>query len=213
MRHPLLCARPAATSWVKHENHNPTGAFKVRGGLNLVGSRCRAQRRGVITASTGNHGQSIAFACQRDGVPCTDRRARAATTPRRTRRCARWAPSVDRVRPRLRRGARGSRAAAPRAAACATSTRPTSRCSSPASATYALEIFEELPDADVVLVPIGGGSGACGLRHRADGARQPRRGHRRPGRARRRVRAIVAKGDARRRRKGATPLPKAWRRA
>src|SRR5437867_8536075 len=71
LRHPLLAAEAGLDIVVKHENHNPTGAFKVRGGLNLIGSLTPDERRGVITASTGNHGQSIAFACQREGVPCT----------------------------------------------------------------------------------------------------------------------------------------------
>src|SRR6476660_4775574 len=71
MRHPLLAAETGLDILVKHEHHNPTGAFKVRGGLNLVGSLSPDERRGVITATTGNHGQSIALACQRDGVPCT----------------------------------------------------------------------------------------------------------------------------------------------
>ena len=57
--------------YVKHENHNPTSAFKIRGGLNLVGSLEADERRGVITASTGNHGQSIAHGLPARGVPCT----------------------------------------------------------------------------------------------------------------------------------------------
>ena len=71
MRHPLLAAETGLDILVKHENHNPTGAFKVRGGLNLIGTLSAAERRGVITATTGNHGQSIALACQRERVPCT----------------------------------------------------------------------------------------------------------------------------------------------
>src|SRR3954466_15697369 len=71
MRHGLLAAESGLDIFVKHENHNPTGAFKVRGGLNLVGSLSADERHGVITATTGNHGQSIALACQREGVPCT----------------------------------------------------------------------------------------------------------------------------------------------
>ena len=71
MRHPLLDAETGLTIHVKHENHNPTGAFKVRGGLNLVASLAPEERTGVVTASTGNHGQSIAFACQIERVPCT----------------------------------------------------------------------------------------------------------------------------------------------
>ncbi|PYR54058.1 MAG: threonine ammonia-lyase, partial [Acidobacteria bacterium] len=64
MRHPLLAAETGVDLYVKHENHNPTGAFKIRGGLNLIGSLSPDERQGVITASTGNHGQSIALACQ-----------------------------------------------------------------------------------------------------------------------------------------------------
>src|ERR687895_2347043 len=55
--------------WVKHENHQPVGAFKVRGGVNLVSQLAEDERRrGLITASTGNHGQSIAFAARLHGV-------------------------------------------------------------------------------------------------------------------------------------------------
>src|SRR5919206_4208309 len=71
MRHPLFSQETGLDVFVKHENHNPTGAFKVRGGLNLIGSLSPDERRGVITATTGNHGQSIALACQREQVPCT----------------------------------------------------------------------------------------------------------------------------------------------
>ena len=71
LRHPLLDAETGLTIYVKHENHNPTGAFKVRGGLNLVARLTGDERRGVITATTGNHGQSIAMACRQEGVPCT----------------------------------------------------------------------------------------------------------------------------------------------
>src|SRR4051812_15206668 len=57
---------------IKHENHNPTTAFKVRGGIHLVSRLPDAQkRRGVIACTTGNHGQSLAYACRLFGVPCT----------------------------------------------------------------------------------------------------------------------------------------------
>ena len=61
--YPLLDEWLGCRAWVKHENHNPTGAFKIRGGLNLVAQLDgRGTPRGVVTASTGNHGQSIALA-------------------------------------------------------------------------------------------------------------------------------------------------------
>ena len=51
--------------WVKHENHQPVGAFKVRGGVNLISELTEDERRrGVIAASTGNHGQSVAYAAR-----------------------------------------------------------------------------------------------------------------------------------------------------
>src|ERR1041385_5121670 len=69
LRHPLLERAAGTEVWVKHENHQPTGAFKVRGGVNLLSRFDAAQRaQGVIAASTGNHGQSIAWAAHRFGV-------------------------------------------------------------------------------------------------------------------------------------------------
>jgi threonine dehydratase len=70
---PKLGRRAGCTVWVKHENHTPTGAFKVRGGLVYLDRLCRAHPkiRGVISATRGNHGQSIAFAAARAGVPAT----------------------------------------------------------------------------------------------------------------------------------------------
>src|SRR5881275_742103 len=70
---PLLSERLGATAIVKHENHTPTGAFKVRGGMIYVDrlNRERPHTPGLISATTGNHGQSIAFAAKRHGVPVT----------------------------------------------------------------------------------------------------------------------------------------------
>jgi threonine dehydratase len=70
---PLLSERLGATVIVKHENHTPTGAFKVRGGLVYVDrlKRERPHTAGLISATTGNHGQSIAFAASRYRVPVT----------------------------------------------------------------------------------------------------------------------------------------------
>src|SRR6476661_4474670 len=70
---PLLRRRSGVDVVVKHENHTPTGAFKVRGGIVYADrlKRERPQVKGVITATRGNHGQSLAFACARVGVACT----------------------------------------------------------------------------------------------------------------------------------------------
>src|SRR5262249_4832750 len=70
LRWPLLCERAGAELWVKHENHTPIGAFKVRGGLTYMSELKRREPgiAGVITATRGNHGQSVAFAARRAPV-------------------------------------------------------------------------------------------------------------------------------------------------
>jgi threonine dehydratase len=67
---PLLCQRAGTEVWVKHENHTPLGAFKVRGGIAYVGHLKRGVSgvKGVIAATRGNHGQSVAFAARRAGL-------------------------------------------------------------------------------------------------------------------------------------------------
>ena len=162
MRHPLLAAELGCEVYVKHENHNPTGAFKVRGGVNLVSTfDDEARRRGVVTASTGNHGQSIAFACQRAGVPCriyvpvgnnpeknAAMRAFGATVVEHGR-------DFDEARLEVERVVREQ------------GLRYVHSANEPlliaGVGTYALEIFEQVPEVDVVFVPVGGGSGASGL--------------------------------------------------
>src|SRR6266571_5135267 len=67
--YPSLNEVVGAEVWVKHENHQPVGAFKVRGGINLISQLSDDERRrGVIAASTGNHGQSVAYAANLFGV-------------------------------------------------------------------------------------------------------------------------------------------------
>jgi threonine dehydratase len=70
---PKLRSRAGCTVWVKHENHTPTGAFKVRGGLVYMDRLTRSQPdiAGVVSATRGNHGQSISFAAARAGIPAT----------------------------------------------------------------------------------------------------------------------------------------------
>lgn len=71
-RWPLLCERAGCEVWVKHENHTPTGAFKIRGGLVFMSQRVNdGETGGVIAASTGNHGQSITVAGRQYGIEVT----------------------------------------------------------------------------------------------------------------------------------------------
>jgi threonine dehydratase len=161
MRHPLLDEWIGASVWVKHENHNPTGAFKIRGGLNLISQLSPDERRrGVITASTGNHGQSIAFACRAVGVACrivvpvgnnpdknAAMRALGAEVVEHGRDFDEAREYVESIVEREGRRYVHS-ANEPHLIA--------------GVATYAVEIFDELPQVDYVFTPIGGGSGACG---------------------------------------------------
>jgi threonine dehydratase len=161
LKHPVLDAELGLDVRVKHENHNPTCAFKVRGGVNLIASLSAEERRhGVITATTGNHGQSIALACQREGVPCTILVPRGNNPEKNAAMRAYGAELVeygrdfDEARERLEQ---------------MLAERPWRYVHSANEplliagvGTYGLEIFEEAPDVDVILVPIGGGSGACG---------------------------------------------------
>jgi threonine dehydratase len=160
-RHALLTEETGLDLLVKHENHNPTNAFKVRGGLNLVRSLAPDERaRGVVTASTGNHGQSIALACQRERVACTVF-VPLGNNPDKNAAMRALGATVD-------EGGRDFDDARERceARAAATGARYVHSANEPlliaGVATYALEIFEAEPAVDVILVPVGGGSGACG---------------------------------------------------
>jgi len=159
--HALLRAETGLDIYVKHENHNPTNSFKVRGGLNLVRQLTADERRGVMTASTGNHGQSIAFASRREGVPCIVAVPEGNNPEKNASMRALGATVVEigadfdaaREYVEAEHVARGLRyihsANEPLLIA--------------GVATLAVEIFEELPDADTILVPVGGGSGASGV--------------------------------------------------
>jgi threonine dehydratase len=159
---PLLAKRVGATVIVKHENHTPIGAFKVRGGLIYVNALCRAEPylKGLVTATRGNHGQSIALAAARNKIPVVivvpegnsrEKNAameafgaelvtagkdfdesRVVAAEIQKQRDYHYVPSFHRD---LVRGV----------------------------ATYAHELFSSFADLDVVYVPIGMGSGICGV--------------------------------------------------
>jgi threonine dehydratase len=162
LRHALLAEQTGLDLWVKHENHNPTSAFKVRGGLNLVRSlSARDRSRGVVTASTGNHGQSIALACQLEGIACTIF-VPVGNNPEKNAAMRALGAVVD-------EGGRDFDQARERCEQAATSrgARYVHSANEPlliaGVATYALEIFEQLPGVEVICVPVGGGSGASGI--------------------------------------------------
>src|SRR5215207_4582609 len=158
---PALSRLLGCRYFLKHENHTPTTAFKVRGGIHLVSKLPgEERRRGIIGCTTGNHGQSLAYAARLFGVRCVlvlpERNnpdkvaamralgaeiivygrdfddARAHCESVRHREGLRYVHSAD--EPDLVAGV----------------------------GTYALEVFDDLPDPDVILVPVGLGSGVCG---------------------------------------------------
>ncbi len=160
-RWPLLCERAACEVWVKHENHTPTGAFKIRGGLVFMSERVKnGETGGVIAASTGNHGQSVTVAGRQYGIDVHIVVPRGNSPEKNALMKAQGAnliehgcdfqesfefaeqkareeglfmmPSFDQV---LVRGV----------------------------GTYGLELFRATPDLDTVYVPIGLGSGICGV--------------------------------------------------
>lgn len=150
-----------AKVYVKHENHLPTCAFKVRGGINLISHLTREQReRGVVTASTGNHALSIAYASSLFGVPATIVMPEKAnpTKVKAIRSLGAEIVFFGRIFDESKDYA--EKLAGEREA----------RFIHPANepyliagvATYALEILEECPSVDFIIVPVGGGSGASG---------------------------------------------------
>ncbi|MDP2053332.1 MAG: pyridoxal-phosphate dependent enzyme, partial [Acidobacteriota bacterium] len=162
LKHPLLDQAAGLSIWVKHENHNPTCAFKVRGGLNLVGSLTPEEKaRGIVTASTGNHGQSIGLASRIHGVACTVF-VPLGNNPEKNAAMRAYGATVEEVG----RDFDEAREQCEQRAA-ATGARYVHSANEPmllaGVGTYGLEVFEHLPHVDVVLVAIGGGSGACGL--------------------------------------------------
>ena len=150
-----------AEVWVKHENHQPVGAFKVRGGVNLVSQLDESEReRGLIAASTGNHGQSVAYAARLYGVAariCVPENANPVKLAAMRALGAELivhGEDFDAAREHCER------------LAAEHGYRYVHSGNEPlliaGVATEALEIVEDRPDVDAIIVPIGGGSGAAG---------------------------------------------------
>ena len=147
--------------FVKHENHQPIGAFKVRGGINLVSQLSPEEReRGVITASTGNHGQSIAYAARAFGVRATICVPEGANPVKvgSIRSLGADVVFYGRDFDEAREHCEGL--AAERGLRYVHSGNEPLLIAG--VGTQVLEILEEQPRIDVIVVPIGGGSGAAG---------------------------------------------------
>jgi threonine dehydratase len=158
---PALSRLLGCRYYLKHENHTPTSAFKVRGGINVVARLPEAEkRRGIIGCTTGNHGQSLAYACCLFNVRCVlvvpvnNNPDKIAAMRALGAELIEHGRDFDEAREhceaiRHREGLRYVHSAnEPDLIA--------------GVGTYALEIFTELPNPDVLLVPVGLGSGICG---------------------------------------------------
>jgi threonine dehydratase len=160
-RWPLLDARCGTTVWVKHENQTPVGAFKVRGGLVYFEhlKRTRPDVAGVIAATRGNHGQSVAFAAARYGISAT---VVVPTGNSVTKNAAMRALGAE-----LIESGHDFQASLEAATEIA---RERGWHMVPSFhellvrgvASYSLELLRAVPDLDVLYVPIGLGSGICG---------------------------------------------------
>src|SRR6201987_291315 len=167
-RYPALDALTGAQVRVKHENHQPVGAFKVRGGVNLVSELSADERdRGVISASTGNHGQSVAYAADLFGVRAVICMPEQSNPVKVESMRALGAEVVfhgadfDEAREHCEK------------LAAEQNYRYVHSGNEPALvagvATCALEILEARPDIEAIVVPVGGGRGAAGARPGAQG--------------------------------------------
>jgi threonine dehydratase len=158
---PLLAERLGTHVVVKHENHTPIGAFKVRGGLVYLDRLKREQQQGagIISATRGNHGQSLAFAAARNGVPATiyvphgnsteKNRAMTAFGANLVEYGADFQESREEAERHAKRDGLHMVPSFHRDLVLGVS-------------TYALELFRSASDVDILYVPIGQGSGICG---------------------------------------------------
>jgi threonine dehydratase len=158
---PELSRRLGCRFFLKHENHTPTTAFKVRGGINLVARLTEEQRRtGVIGCTTGNHGQSLAYACRVFGVRCVIVVPVGNNPDKNAAMRALGAELIE----------HGKDFDEARQHCESIQSHEQLRYVHSANepdliagvGTLALEIFDELADPDVILVPVGLGSGICG---------------------------------------------------
>ena len=158
---PLLAEALGAEVWVKHENHQPVGAFKVRGGVNLVSQLGADERdRGLIAASTGNHGQSVAYAARLFGVTARVCVPENANPVKLAAMRAQGAELIE----------QGKEFDAAREHCAELAEEHGYRYVHSGNeplliagvGTETLEILEARPDIDAIVVPIGGGSGAAG---------------------------------------------------
>jgi threonine dehydratase len=158
---PLLAERCGAEVWVKHENHTPTGAFKLRGGL-IYAERLRRERphvHGIVSATRGNHGQSLAWAGRRYGIDVTVVVPRGNSVEKNAAMRAFGARLIEHGDDFEMAREEAAHLAVSEELEFAPSFAPDLV---KGVATYSLELFRAAPSLDALYVPIGLGSGICG---------------------------------------------------
>ena len=159
---PQICEKADATVWVKHENHTPTGAFKIRGGITFIDwlKRTEPATKGIITATRGNHGQSQARAAAAAGmkakiiVPRGNSVEKNAAMRAFGGNIVEFGDDFDAARLEAARLAEEEHLFM---------VPPFHTEIVRGVATYAFELMEAAPDLDTIYVPIGCGSGICGI--------------------------------------------------
>jgi threonine dehydratase len=174
---PMLCERLGTEVWVKHENHTPVGAFKIRGGLVYFahlkesGQKESAQKesalkesaqmpRGVIAATRGNHGQSVGYAARLHGIPATIVVPFGNSVEKNAAMRALGVELIEHGDDFQEAREFADKLAAERSLLVVPSFHPLLVTG---VATYSLELLQNVADIDVVYVPIGLGSGICGM--------------------------------------------------
>lgn len=159
---PILSQQAGCSLWIKHENHTPTGSFKMRGGLVYLDwlRRNHPDVNGVVTATRGNHGQSIAFAARELGLNAVVVVPHGNSREKNAAMRARGAELIEHGQDFHDADAYADELAASRNLHRLLSFHPLLLRG---VASYALELFEAVPDLDLVYVPTGWGSGAAGL--------------------------------------------------
>lgn len=159
---PLLAARTGCEVWVKHENHTPIGAYKARNGLVFIDAlrRRRPEVRGIVTATRGNHGQSLPFAARGTGLAVTVVVPKGNSVEKNAAMRAFGAELVEHGSDFDEAYGHARHLAGERGLEMAPAFHPDLMRG---AATYALELFRAVAGLDTVYVPIGMGSGICGL--------------------------------------------------
>ena len=159
---PLLCERLGTEVWVKHENHTPIGSFKIRGGLVYFANLVKSSEipKGIVSATRGNHGQSVGFAARRYGIPATILVPHGNSVEKNAAMRAFGVHLIEHGEDFQAAREYAKDLAHEKSLKMISSFDPLLVTG---VATYSLELLRAVKDLDVVYVPIGLGSGICGM--------------------------------------------------